>query len=149
MSGVLKILQHTLGVDEFGRGTQYRNHFVTGAGSIDHPICMEAVELGLMKRQEGHPLSRGDDVFSATAAGKEWMADNSPVPQRDRRVIQALGRRISDQGDMHIRVSRHTIKILMQTLGFTRWDAGDEDFREVDALALNILQALAEKALKL
>lgn len=83
MSGVLHILQHSLGVDQFGQGGQYRNYFVTGEGSVDHPTCMEAVGLGLMEiRRAKYGLYGGDDVFAVTAAGKHWMAENSPAPPK-------------------------------------------------------------------
>lgn len=77
---ILHILQHSLGVDEHGRGQQYRNHFITGEGSVDYPICAEAVERGLMEcRRKGYELYGGDDVFSVTPAGRQWMAENSPA----------------------------------------------------------------------
>jgi hypothetical protein len=80
---VLHVIQHSLGADQFGRGQQYRNYFVTGEGSIDHPICMEAVERGLMEiRRKGYELYGGDDVFAVTAEGKAWMTANSPVPPK-------------------------------------------------------------------
>lgn len=80
---ILHILQHSLGLDQYGRGDQYRNHFVTGEGSIDHPICTEAVERGLMEcRRKGYELYGGDDVFAVTPAGKQWMAENSPRPPK-------------------------------------------------------------------
>lgn len=66
---------------------------------------------------------------------------------RTDRVIMALGRRISEQGDMHIRVSRHTVKVLLRALGIGDWDAGCDDFREVDALALDMLRHLAWRKL--
>lgn len=65
---------------------------------------------------------------------------------RTDRVIAALGRRISVQGDMHIRVSSRTLRVLMRALGVGDWDEGYDEFREVDALALDILRHLAWKA---
>jgi hypothetical protein len=82
MSARLHVIQHSLGCDQFGRGTMYRNHFVTGEGSIDHPICMEAVERGLMKRHAGSALTGEMDAFTVTREGKEWMAANSPAPPK-------------------------------------------------------------------
>lgn len=80
---ILHIIQHSLGCDEFGRGNQFRNHFVTGEGSIDHPICTGAVERGLMVcRRKGYELYGGDDVFAVTPEGKAWMAENSPAPPK-------------------------------------------------------------------
>ncbi|PZU71094.1 hypothetical protein [Sphingobium sp.] len=83
MSALLHVIQHSLGVDEFGRGEQHRNYFVTGEGSTDHPICMEGVARGLMEiRRAKYELYGGDDVFAVTAAGKQWMAENSPQPPK-------------------------------------------------------------------
>jgi hypothetical protein len=45
---LLTILQHAVGADEFGRGGGYRNHFVTGEGSKDWPLCRELVRMNLM-----------------------------------------------------------------------------------------------------
>jgi hypothetical protein len=79
---ILHTLQHSLGVDEYGRGDQYRNHFVTGEGSVDYPICMAAVERRLMNRRAGNALSGGDWIFHVTDAGKAWMAERSPEPPK-------------------------------------------------------------------
>lgn len=89
---ILHIIQHSLGCDQYGRGEQYRNHFVTGEYSVDFPICIAATLFGLMKRRSGNPLSGGDDVFNVTPEGKQWMADNSPAPpklSRSQRRYQA------------------------------------------------------------
>jgi hypothetical protein len=58
-------------------------------------------------------------------------------------VLDALGRRISQQGDMPIRVSVQTMETLLHGVGLGMWDAGQEPFREVDALALDALRFLA------
>ena len=67
--------------------------------------------------------------------------------QRTLRIIDALGKRISEQGDMPIRVSRHTLKALLSALGMGNWEFGYDDFREVDALALDALRNLAWRAM--
>lgn len=85
MSDQLHILQHSLGVDQHGRGEQYHNHFVTGEGSTDYPHCMALVEAGLMTRRAGNALSGGDDVFFVTDAGKAYVAENSPPPPKTTR----------------------------------------------------------------
>ncbi|WP_404711530.1 hypothetical protein [Sphingomonas sp. MMS24-J13] len=82
MSPALHILQHALGVDEFGRGTQYRRHFVTGPGSEDFATCCALVEAGHMVRRDGGPLTGGDDLFLVTHEGRHWMAENSPAPPK-------------------------------------------------------------------
>jgi len=97
---MLHIIQHSLGADQFGQGNQYRNYFVTGEGSVDHPICMKAVDLGLMEiRRAKYELYGGDDVFAVTAAGKQWMAENSPAPPKLTRSQQRYQRYLeSDSG---------------------------------------------------
>lgn len=35
----MHILQHALGLDQYGRGREYRNHFCTGPGSVDFLPC--------------------------------------------------------------------------------------------------------------
>jgi len=76
----LHILQHSLGVDQFGRGHRYRKHFVTGEGSLDHPACISLTEKGLMVRRDGSPLTGGDDLFLVTPAGERHVTDHSPSP---------------------------------------------------------------------
>lgn len=78
----LHILQHSLGLDEFGRGTFYRNHFVTGEGSKDHDDCMQLVADGFMAVRTGNELSGGDDVFRVTESGKAAVAEHSPAPPK-------------------------------------------------------------------
>lgn len=78
----LHILQHSLGLDQHGRGTFYRNHFVTGEGSKDHADCMSLVVAGFMTVRSGNELSGGDDVFRVTDAGKAAVAEHSPAPPK-------------------------------------------------------------------
>jgi hypothetical protein len=78
----LHILQHSLGVDKHGQGRQYRNHFVTGEGSIDYPDCQALVRAGLMVRQKGGRLTGGDDAFFVTDEGRRYVAENSPQPPK-------------------------------------------------------------------
>ncbi len=76
----LTILQHALGVDRYGRGEQYRNHFVTGKGSKDFDGCMALVDAGLMTRTPGNAITGGDDLFRVTPAGVDFVALQSPTP---------------------------------------------------------------------
>lgn len=75
----LEILQHTLGLDEYGRGTMYRNFFC--AGEDDEEMCRELVALGLMKE---HRRTEAYDYYncSVTDAGKEAIRECSPVPPK-------------------------------------------------------------------
>jgi len=66
---------------------------------------------------------------------------------RSSRVLRALGNRISEQGDMPIRIHRLTVRTLMRGVGLGDWDEGQDDFREIDALALDMLRHLAWKRL--
>lgn len=88
----LHILQHSLGVDEYGLGEQYRNHFVTGEGSVDWPVCNELVHRGLMEVKRNHHLSGGSDCFWVTELGKKYVAENSPKPPKVSRSKQRYQR---------------------------------------------------------
>lgn len=80
MSGELHILQHALGVDQYGRGRRFRRHFVTGPGSDDYDACMSLVGKGLMTHRAGNELSGGDDVFLVTVEGERYVTEHSPPP---------------------------------------------------------------------
>lgn len=62
---------------------------------------------------------------------------------RTRQVLAALAKRISRQGDMPIRISTRTMRVLMSGVGLGRWEWSDDGFREVDAVALDALRHLA------
>ena len=47
-SSRLSILQHALGVDQYGQGEQYRSHYVTGPGSDAWQDLNEMVTDGLI-----------------------------------------------------------------------------------------------------
>ena len=89
----LHILQHSLGLDQYGRGESYRNHYVTGEGSNDHVDCMELVALGWMTRRAGNELSGGDDVFRVTDEGRAAVRAWSPSPPKltDANAIRKAG----------------------------------------------------------
>jgi hypothetical protein len=78
----LHILQHSLGLNEYGQGNQYRNHFVTGEGSKDYPACKELVAEGLMTERAGSAISGGDSIFHVTAEGIDYVSINSPKPPK-------------------------------------------------------------------
>lgn len=77
-----EILCHTLGFDSKGGGRCYRNHFVAGPGHDDYPVLMKCVEAGLMTRRDGSCLTGGDFLFMATDAGRAYVADNRPPPEK-------------------------------------------------------------------
>ena len=87
----LEILQHALGMDQYGEREKYsdRNHFC--AGESDEPTCRELVGLGYMKqhaRTDVYPYFN----CSVTDEGKKAMHAESPAPpklSRSKRRYQA------------------------------------------------------------
>ena len=80
---LLHILQHSLGLDQYGNGRQYRNHFVTGPGSKDFDDCRALVSEGMM--MEGRApteLTGGMQLFIVTPKGVDFVALNSPEPPK-------------------------------------------------------------------
>lgn len=75
----LQILQHSLGVDQYGQGRMYRNHFC--AGGSDVAICRELVALGYMHQ---HQTTDWLPYFncSVTEDGKAAMIRESPKPPK-------------------------------------------------------------------
>ena len=75
----LHVLQHALGLDQYGRGTAYRNHFC--AGGKDETTCRDLVALGYMKQ---HPTTELYPYFncSVTEAGREAVRRESPQPPK-------------------------------------------------------------------
>ncbi len=75
----LHILQHSLGVDQYGRGSENRNHFC--AGGADEDICKELIALGYMKQ---HHTTEVFPYFncSVTEEGKKAMRRESPPPPK-------------------------------------------------------------------
>jgi hypothetical protein len=78
----LEILQHSLGLDEYGHGRPYRNHFVTGPGSKDFEACCSLTGRGLMEDHGMSPLYGGDHCFTVTDAGRGYVREHSPKPPK-------------------------------------------------------------------
>lgn len=74
----LEILQHALGVDQYGQGEMYRNHFC--AGGQDEDICRELVGLGYMETFTRSYLPYYNCLV--TDAGKAAMLAESPKPPK-------------------------------------------------------------------
>ena len=81
MSGMLAILQHALGVDQYGCGEQYRDHFVAGPGHDDYRTCLAAAAQGLMRHYENAHVV-GGHIFIVTAAGRKFVVETSPTPPK-------------------------------------------------------------------
>lgn len=67
------LARHALGLTHQARS--YRNHFVTGPGTSDHPVWMQMVEDGLAWRRPGSELTGGDDLFGMTLTGARAALD--------------------------------------------------------------------------
>lgn len=70
----LEILQHSLGVDQYGQGRMYRNHFC--AGGSDETTCQELVQMGYMRTFTRSYLPYYN--CTVTDEGKAAMLDQSP-----------------------------------------------------------------------
>jgi hypothetical protein len=74
----LTIMQHSLGLDQYGRGRAYRNHYC--AGGRDAELCRDLVTLGYMTEHKPSQLTGGDPLFTVTASGKDYVRNGSPMP---------------------------------------------------------------------
>jgi len=84
----LEILQHSLGVDQYGRGQMYRNHFC--AGGSDEEICRELVAMGFMITFTRTHLPYYN--CTVTDEGKKAMLEQSPQPPKLTRSQQRYRR---------------------------------------------------------
>ena len=82
MNKKLHILQHSLGLDQYGDGKPYRAHFVAGPGSDDYDTCRQLVDDGLMIEYPPSQLTGGDSLFRVTPKGIDFVALNSPAPPK-------------------------------------------------------------------
>jgi hypothetical protein len=103
----LQILQHSLGVDEYGRTpkgfTPYtRNHFCAGLGGPDEIVCRELIGLGFMKQ---HETTEHMPYFncSVTLNGTLAMASESQKPPKLTRSQLRYRRFLDSDCDMSFR----------------------------------------------
>ena len=75
----LQILQHALGLDQYGQGTMYRNHFC--AGGKDEDRCRELVAMGYMQQHQTTEVLPYYNC-SVTEAGKQAVREQSPKPPK-------------------------------------------------------------------
>lgn len=91
----LSILQHTLGLDQYGqppKGRQpchdddfpgcYRNHYCLGADCPDFKILQELVTAGFMTDSGPQKMMGGMHLLHATQAGFDAVKQHSPRPPR-------------------------------------------------------------------
>lgn len=82
----LHILQHALGLDDYGAGRAYRNHYVATEGSESFARCQAHVDAGRMKCYGPHALFGGEQsyCFRVTEAGRQYVREHSPRPPQVR-----------------------------------------------------------------
>lgn len=88
MSLNLHILQHSLGLDQYGRGNSYRNRYIIGPDGDGFEDCQRLVSEGLMLDLGPQSMCSGMHCFTVTEAGKKYVADNSPKPPKISRSKQ-------------------------------------------------------------
>lgn len=79
---LLHILQHSIGVDQYGQGDQYRNHFATGPGGKDFEKCQQLCGMGLMRDLGTRNIWGNMHCFVVTQKGIEAVAIESPSPPK-------------------------------------------------------------------
>lgn len=95
---LLHLLQHALGLDDYGRGTMYRNHFVIGQHGRDWDLLNKAVADGLAARHDPREIFGGDYCFTVTDTGKKWVRENSPVPPKLSRAQKTFQEFMDEDG---------------------------------------------------
>lgn len=76
----LHILQHSLGVDKYGEGEQYRNRYVCGPECDSFADCRALVDAGHMRDHGPQSMCGGMHCFTVTPAGIDAMMFASPKP---------------------------------------------------------------------
>ena len=103
----LHILQHALGVDQYGRNPHrpnsddefgcYRNLFITSPTCPDGLLCQELVALDHMHDHGPQRIAGGMHCYTVTQAGYDAMRAASPAPpkltrgQRTYRAFREVG----------------------------------------------------------
>jgi hypothetical protein len=80
----LHIVQHSLGCDQYGRGTRYRNHFCASSGPGSNVgVCESLVAQGLMRERRSPSFVPSDmRTFHVTDEGIAAMERESPSPPK-------------------------------------------------------------------
>ena len=74
----LHILRHSLGLDDNGRGNQYRNYYVCGPGSDGWIDCLDLCHAGHMQPRRSQLLPESETCFVVTEAGKAAVEAAKP-----------------------------------------------------------------------
>ena len=78
----LEILQHALGLDRYGRGSFYKNRYVSGPGSDNFESCCDLVKAGYMARAKADASLIGEtnELFYVTELGIKQVKLHSQKP---------------------------------------------------------------------
>lgn len=95
---LLHILQHSLGVDQYGQGEQYRNHFATCPSGKDFSKCCQLVDMGFMEDLGVREIWGDMHCFIVTSQGVDAVTQESPAPPKVSRSKQRY-RRFLEYGD--------------------------------------------------
>lgn len=77
----LHILRHSLGLDDEGRGNQYRNYY---CAAVENDPCAALAALGLMSA--GRTINGGTcRYYHVTDAGKAVVAEYAPPDRAQKR----------------------------------------------------------------
>jgi hypothetical protein len=99
----LEVLLHSLGLDEYGRGRRYRNHFATDPESNDGAICRSLVDVGFMVDHGARELAAGMHVYSVTPTGEAAIAAQCPKPPKVSRSRQRYLDWLADDSGLSFR----------------------------------------------
>lgn len=84
----LSILQHSLGLDQFGQGNSYRNHYCS-----DPTADLQAlVDAGYMEDRGEIPMWGNQNGYTVTEAGREAIREFSPKPPPPRKTTRSQRR---------------------------------------------------------
>lgn len=78
----LSILQHALGLDQYGQGRPYRSHYVAGPGNSEWSLLGEMADEGLLVNFGSSEIYGGDYCFAVTDRGRDFVRVNSPAPPK-------------------------------------------------------------------
>lgn len=79
----LHILQHSLGLDQYGQGRDYRNHYVAGPETDCWPDLQILVNAGWMEDHGAQQkLCGGAHYLSVTREGRKAIRTHSPKPPK-------------------------------------------------------------------
>jgi hypothetical protein len=113
----IHILQHSLGLNQYGQGEMYRNYFATSTEGKDYRDITELVNAGLMQDHGENKIYGGMHVFSVTEKGIEYVKSESPLPPPEPKMTRSQKRykRFLEYGDG-----------FNSFIEFCRWDSEPE-----------------------